>query len=57
MKTYLDCVPCFMDQALRAGRIATNNEGLSNVDRPTMLIVMTSTAGLRLRDRSCQDYQ
>ena len=22
MKTYLDCIPCFMDQALRAGRIA-----------------------------------
>ena len=26
MKTYLDCIPCFMDQALRAGRIATNDE-------------------------------
>ena len=26
MKTYLDCFPCFMDQALRAGRIATNDE-------------------------------
>ena len=26
MKTYLDCLPCFMNQALRAGRIATNNE-------------------------------
>ncbi|NQU80126.1 MAG: DUF89 family protein [Bacteroidetes bacterium] len=26
MKTYLDCLPCFMDQALRAGRIATNDE-------------------------------
>ncbi|MDA3937835.1 MAG: ARMT1-like domain-containing protein, partial [Spirochaetia bacterium] len=22
MKTYLDCIPCFMDQALRAGRIS-----------------------------------
>lgn len=26
MKTYLDCIPCFLDQALRAGRIATNDE-------------------------------
>jgi hypothetical protein len=28
MKTYLDCIPCFFDQALRAGRIATNDEKL-----------------------------
>ena len=26
MKTYLDCLPCFMNQALRTGRIATNDE-------------------------------
>ncbi len=26
MKTYLDCLPCFMDQALRAGRMATKDE-------------------------------
>jgi len=26
MKTYLDCIPCFFDQALRAGRIATRDE-------------------------------
>ncbi|MDV7186069.1 ARMT1-like domain-containing protein [Lutibacter sp. TH_r2] len=26
MKTYLDCIPCFMQQALRAGRLATTNE-------------------------------
>ena len=26
MKTFLDCLPCFMDQALRAGRIATTDE-------------------------------
>ncbi len=26
MKTYLDCIPCFLDQALRAGRIATQDE-------------------------------
>ena len=26
MKTYLDCIPCFMQQALRAGRIVTSDE-------------------------------
>lgn len=26
MKTYLDCIPCFMQQALRAGRIATSDK-------------------------------
>jgi len=26
MNTYLDCIPCFLSQALRAARIATNNE-------------------------------
>jgi len=26
VKTYLDCIPCFFDQALRAGRIATEDE-------------------------------
>jgi len=26
MKTYLDCFPCFLKQALRAARIATDNE-------------------------------
>ena len=26
MKTYLDCIPCFMLQALRAGKFATNDE-------------------------------
>lgn len=26
MKTYLDCIPCFMHQSLRAGRLATNDE-------------------------------
>lgn len=28
MKTYIDCLPCFMGQALRAGRIATKDENL-----------------------------
>ena len=26
MKTYLDCFPCFLNQALRAARIATDDE-------------------------------
>lgn len=26
MKTYLDCIPCFMQQALRAGRLVTSDE-------------------------------
>lgn len=26
MKTYLDCLPCFMYQALRAGRVSTDDE-------------------------------
>ncbi len=26
MKTYLDCIPCFFEQALRAGRTATDDE-------------------------------
>lgn len=26
MKTYLDCIPCFMHQTLRAGRLATDDE-------------------------------
>ena len=26
MRTYLDCVPCFLDQALRAGRMWTHDE-------------------------------
>jgi uncharacterized protein with ATP-grasp and redox domains len=26
MKTFLDCLPCMMDQALRAGRMATDDE-------------------------------
>jgi len=26
MKTYLDCLPCFLEQALRAARIATDDE-------------------------------
>lgn len=28
MKSYLECIPCFFEQALRAGRIATDDEHL-----------------------------
>ena len=28
MKTYLDCIPCFMQQSLRAGEIVTTDEGV-----------------------------
>ena len=28
MKSYLDCIPCFFEQVLRAGRIATDDEHL-----------------------------
>ncbi len=28
MKTYLDCIPCFMHQALRAGRIASGDDSV-----------------------------
>jgi uncharacterized protein with ATP-grasp and redox domains len=26
MRTFIDCIPCFFEQALRAGRIATDDE-------------------------------
>jgi uncharacterized protein with ATP-grasp and redox domains len=26
MKTYLDCFPCFVEQALRASRLVTDDE-------------------------------
>jgi uncharacterized protein with ATP-grasp and redox domains len=28
MRTYLDCIPCLMNQALRAARLATDNESI-----------------------------
>jgi len=28
MESYLDCIPCFFDQAFRASRIATDDEKL-----------------------------
>ena len=28
MKTYLDCIPCFMSQALRAGRLASDDDAV-----------------------------
>ncbi len=39
MKTYLDCIPCFLDQALRAARAATGDE---NIQRQ----VLDSVAGM-----------
>jgi len=29
MRTYLECFPCFLNQALRAGRIATNDDSVT----------------------------
>ncbi|MCD6561671.1 MAG: DUF89 family protein [Deltaproteobacteria bacterium] len=29
MRTYLECFPCFLNQALRAGRIATNDDSIT----------------------------
>jgi uncharacterized protein with ATP-grasp and redox domains len=31
MKIYLDCIPCFIQQALRAGRMATSDEKNQNI--------------------------
>ncbi|RCV64804.1 hypothetical protein C5S53_06905 [Methanophagales archaeon] len=42
MRTYLDCIPCFFNQALRAGRIATGDE--------TKLKKLMDEIGLMLRD-------
>lgn len=42
MRTYLDCIPCFVDQALRAGRIATDEE--------TKLKRILDEVGTMLRD-------
>ena len=35
MRTYLDCFPCFFNQALKAGRMATDDEMVikSMIDR------------------------
>ncbi len=48
MKTYLDCIPCFMNQALRGGRIATKNENtikelLNEVGRMVPELPMNNT--------------
>jgi uncharacterized protein with ATP-grasp and redox domains len=39
MKTYLDCIPCFLRQALEAARAVTDDEGVHRR-------VMKSVAGL-----------
>ena len=43
MKTYLDCIPCFLDQALRTARIATTDELLQ---RKTLNLVLQKLATL-----------
>lgn len=58
MKTYLDCIPCFMQQALRAGRIATTDEAqikkiLDNTAAMVSNIPMQSTpaqTGMKVYD-------
>ncbi|MDD3095269.1 MAG: ARMT1-like domain-containing protein [Candidatus Neomarinimicrobiota bacterium] len=42
MKTYLDCIPCFVQQALRAGRAATEDEA--------ELKLLLDRIGSRIRD-------
>lgn len=42
MKTYLDCIPCVMQQALRAGRMATSDENkLKQILDETAAMVQT----------------
>ncbi|MBN1387095.1 MAG: DUF89 family protein [Bacteroidales bacterium] len=43
MKTYLDCFPCFVDQALKAGRLVTDAVA-SGLHRVAELISSGSTA-------------
>lgn len=48
MKTYLDCIPCFMEQALRVGRLSTKDEArikdiLDNVGEMIREIPMESS--------------
>lgn len=40
MKTYLDCLPCFLNQALRAARMATDDDTVIKkvLDEVSMLI-------------------
>ena len=40
MKTYLDCFPCFLQQTLRAGRLATSDEKLQKklIDEVGMML-------------------
>ncbi len=42
MKTYLDCIPCMMEQALQTGRIATNDE--------SKIKELLDTVGERIKD-------
>lgn len=44
MKTYLDCFPCFMTQALRAARLATNDE--------TKIKIILDQVGCKIKEMS-----
>gem|GEM_PF-2918522 len=39
MRTYLDCLPCFLSQAFRAARIATDDEAPSSERRPIFFLL------------------
>jgi len=47
MKTYLDCIPCFVKQALRAGRMATDND--------VEIKALMDRIGCRIKDISLGD--
>ncbi|MCK4398526.1 MAG: DUF89 family protein [Methanophagales archaeon] len=53
MRTYLDCIPCFFNQALRAGRIATRDETkLKNYsDKTNEILYISDNAGESVFDR------
>jgi hypothetical protein len=45
MKTYLDCLPCFLSQALKTSRMATTDE---NIQREVLDHVMKNLIRLPL---------
>lgn len=47
MKTYLDCIPCFVNQALRAGRMATKDD--------IRIKALMDHIGCRIKDVSLSD--
>jgi len=44
MKTYLDCIPCFLNQALRAARISGANDKLQKKVLDKLIQMMTSVS-------------